>query len=63
MRNGEMLDAKKRLVSHALEKTNCTFRKAAELVGMSPEGLAKFARNQKLVRRGTKPGQKAWVLA
>lgn len=63
MRNGELLTAKIGLVRKALTKTNCNFEQAAGILGMTGRGVALFARRQNLVRRGTKPGQKEWVLA
>lgn len=63
MRNGEMLAMKKRAVRLALSKTNCSWKSAAELLGMSANGVALFAKREKLVRPGRKLGEKAWVLA
>ena len=63
MRNGEMREMKKRAIRLALSKTNCEWKKAAFLLGMSPNGVASFAKREKLVRPGRKLGEKAWVLA
>lgn len=63
MHNGEMREMKKRAVLLALTKTNCNWKKAAFLLGMSGAGVANFAKREKLVRPGRKLGEKAWVLA
>lgn len=62
MRNGEIREMKKRAVRLALETTNCNWQASGRLLGMSGRGVALFARREKLVRRGIKLGEKAWVL-
>lgn len=63
MRNGEMLKAKREAVRKALVKTNCDFARAGQILGMSGNGVAYFAKREQLVRPGRKLGEKKWVMA
>lgn len=63
MLNGTMLELKRRAIRAALFKTNCDWKAAGQMLAMSPNGVASFAKREKLVRPGRKAGEKAWVLA